>query len=466
MESAVERERIKVLRAGNPAPGDYVLYWMQASQRAEFNPALEHAAWLARQLRKPLLVFFGINERYPGANSRHFAFMLEGLAETRSLLEERDIPLVCWKDNPPEGALRLAKRACVVVVDRGYLRHQVAWRRSLASLSPCPIVQVEGEAVVPVETAYPREAYSAAPLRRRIKQSMNRFLRKTPEVSVKVKGFAPDLESLDLTDPSRLLRHLEIPQLSPPVNGPAGGTSEAKKVLERFLQEKLDLYPSLSRRPDLEFTSRLSPYLHFGQISSVYVALRVRKTGSPGAEAFLEQLVVRRELSLNLVTYNPHYDSLQALPSWARRTLDLHLRDRRPFLYSLEELEGALTHDPFWNAAQKEMVATGYMHNYMRMYWGKKILEWSPDPEEALRRILYLNDKYELDGRDPNGYAGALWCLGKHDRPFQEREVFGTVRYMAESGLKRKFDVDAYLRKVESLHRKWLDSLNRERKNR
>lgn len=466
MEPVVERERIKTLRAGHPAPGDYVLYWMQASQRAEFNPALEYAAWTARQIRKPLLVFFGINESYPGANSRHFSFMLEGMAETYSALKERGITMVCWKDDPPKGALRLADRACVVVVDRGYLRHQVAWRRSLAALSPCPVIQVEGDAVVPVKTAYPREAYSAAPLRRRIQRYLSHFLRYTPEITTKVKDFTPDTESLDLSDPSRLLRHLGVPRLPPPVTSFVGGTSEAKAVLERFIEEKLDFYPSLSRHPELDFTSHLSPYLHFGQISPVYVAIRVRKTGSPGAEAFLEQLVVRRELSLNLVTYNPHYDSLLALPYWARETLERHLRDRRAYLYTLDELEDALTHDPFWNAAQKELVATGYMHNYMRMYWGKKILEWSPHPEEALHRILYLNDKYELDGRDPNGYAGALWCLGKHDRPFRERQVFGTVRYMSESGLKRKFDMDTYVKRAESLHRKWLDSLSRESDNR
>ncbi|MEJ5187407.1 MAG: deoxyribodipyrimidine photo-lyase [Candidatus Geothermincolales bacterium] len=459
MDSRVEKERVKVLRGGSPAPGDYVLYWMQASQRAEFNPSLEYAIDAANQLRKPLLVFFGLNERYPGANYRHFAFMLEGMAETWSSLRERGIPLLAWKDEPPSGALRLAERACLLVVDRGYLRHQVAWRRALADRSPCPVIQVEGDVVVPVETAYPGEAYSAAPLRRRVREAMPRFLRDIGEGEVKIKGFDPGLEGMDLSDPGAVLSQLDLAPLPPPVSGPVGGTSEAKAHLETFLHHKIDLYPDLSRHPELDFTSRLSPYLHFGQISPVQVALKVLDTGSPGADAFLEQLVIRRELSINLVTYNPRYDSFEALPRWAKNTLDRHRRDRRPQIYSLEELEGARTHDPLWNAAQKEMVATGYMHNYMRMYWGKKILEWTPEPEEALRRIIHLNDRYQLDGRDPNGYAGALWCLGKHDRPFAEREVFGTVRYMGESGLRRKFDMESYRKRAEMAYDAWMSRM-------
>ena len=460
MVPGVQEERIRLLRKGSPSNGLYVLYWMEASQRAEFNPALEYAAWIANRLRKPLLVYFGIPERHPGANSRHLTFMLEGLSEIQATLRDREIPFLTCIDDPPRGTLRLAERACCVVVDRGYLRHQLSWRKALAQRSPCPVIQVEGDAIVPVETAYPREAYSAASIRNKIHEALPRFLRGIGTVEVKVKGFEPDEGGMDLSDLQGVIERLDIPRLPPPLDGPIGGTSEAKATLERFMEEKLYLYPRLSRHPELEFTSRLSPYLHFGQISPVYVALKVQERGSPGEEAFLEQLVVRRELSFNLVTYNPAYDSFQALPSWARRTLDRHRRDRRPHLYTLEEMEEAQTHDLLWNAAQMEMVATGYIHNYMRMYWGKKILEWSPNPEEALRRIIHLNDKYQLDGRDPNGYAGALWCLGKHDRPFAEREVFGTVRYMGESGLRRKFDMEAYLRRVEGIYATWRSRLS------
>jgi deoxyribodipyrimidine photo-lyase len=197
--------------------------------------------------------------------------------------------------------------------------------------------------------------------------------------------------------------------------------------------------------------SDISPYLHFGQISPLYVALEVANAAGvrkEAREAYLEQLIVRRELSMNFVNFNDHYDSYDCIPSWAKRTLAEHESDRRQYEYSVEELEQGRTHDPYWNAAQREMVDSGKMHNYMRMYWGKKIIEWTPKPEDAFRAALYLNNKYELDGRDPNGFTGVAWCFGKHDRPWQERKVFGKVRYMNAEGLRRKFDMDAYLRKV------------------
>jgi len=200
--------------------------------------------------------------------------------------------------------------------------------------------------------------------------------------------------------------------------------------------------------------SHMSPYLHFGQISPLYIALqarRAREAPVEAREAFLEELIVRRELSMNFVYRNPKYDRYAALPAWARRSLARHARDARPYRYGPKRLENARTHDPFWNAAQREMTITGKMHNTMRMYWGKKIIEWSASPEEAFRRALYLNNKYELDGRDPNSFAGVAWCFGKHDRPWTERPVFGYVRYMNDRGLRRKYDMDAYLRKIASL---------------
>ncbi|MGQ9671892.1 MAG: deoxyribodipyrimidine photo-lyase, partial [Candidatus Aminicenantales bacterium] len=194
-------------------------------------------------------------------------------------------------------------------------------------------------------------------------------------------------------------------------------------------------------------------YLHFGQISPVYIALRAMKTKSRGADAFLEELIIRRELSLNFVFYNRNYDSFEALPAWAKQSLKSHEKNKRSSLYTLEEFEAASTHDPYWNAAQKEMLIKGKMHGYMRMYWGKKILEWCKTPEEAFRIALYLNNKYELDGRDPNGFAGVAWCLGKHDRPWPERPIFGNVRSMNDRGLKRKFDADKYVKMMSTLSR-------------
>jgi len=198
----------------------------------------------------------------------------------------------------------------------------------------------------------------------------------------------------------------------------------------------------------------MSPYLHFGQISPLEITLEISKTRSRSKEAYLEELIVRRELSMNFVHYNETYDSYDSIPQWARKTLRAHQKDRRDYLYRREEFEQGKTHDPYWNAAQKEMVVTGKMHGYMRMYWGKKILEWSKTPQEAFETALYLNNKYELDGRNPNGFTGVAWCFGKHDRPWGERAIFGNVRYMNEGGLKRKFDAEKYVEKIRRLERK------------
>jgi deoxyribodipyrimidine photo-lyase len=195
----------------------------------------------------------------------------------------------------------------------------------------------------------------------------------------------------------------------------------------------------------------MSPWLHFGQISPLVIALKVMKTQSPGKEAYLEELIIRRELAMNYTYYNPFYDSFEGLNDWAKKTLKEHEKDKRPYRYSIDELEQAQTHDPYWNAAQEEMRITGKMHGYMRMYWGKKILEWMKSPEEAFSTALYLNNKYELDGRDPNGFAGIAWCFGKHDRPWFERPIFGKIRYMNANGLKRKFNAEAYVDKIKKL---------------
>jgi deoxyribodipyrimidine photo-lyase len=214
------------------------------------------------------------------------------------------------------------------------------------------------------------------------------------------------------------------------------------------MKERCYYYGQKGSDPGAHMVSDLSPYIHFGQISPVYIAREVIRCNKAGKDAFLEELIVRRELSINYVYYNDFYAGYEALPAWARETLSAHKGDKRPYLYDLQSLERAETHDPYWNAAQAEMVRRGKMHGYMRMYWGKKILEWSPSPREAFSRALYLNNKYELDGRDPNGFAGVAWCFGKHDRAWPERPVFGKVRYMNAAGLERKFNMAAYVKSI------------------
>jgi deoxyribodipyrimidine photo-lyase len=321
----------------------------------------------------------------------------------------------------------------------------------MARKAPCSVVQVESDAVVPVEVTSEKEEYAAATIRRKIQKQLPRFMKPMRRAPVSRDSLGLKLEGLDLTDLGSILAKLRVDRSVPAVETFRGGTRHAKRLLSEFVREKLRDYAHLSNDPTAEVVSDLSPYLHFGQISPLYVALEI--ASAPGVrkearEAYLEQLIIRRELSMNLVNFNDHYDSYDCLPKWAKQTLREHESDPRQYEYSLEDLEQARTHDPYWNAAQREMVLYGKMHNYMRMYWGKKILEWTRRPEDAFRVALYLNNKYELDGRDPNGFTGVAWCFGKHDRPWQERKVFGKVRYMSAEGLRRKFDMDGYVRRV------------------
>ena len=228
-----------------------------------------------------------------------------------------------------------------------------------------------------------------------------------------------------------------------------GGASEAKRRLRNFVRTKLGHFAERRNDPCADCVSDMSPYLHFGQISPLYIALEVMKKGGEGVDAYLEELIVQRELSPNFVFYNAQYDKYSCLHPWSRCTLAFHRRDKREYGYSTAEFEEAKTHDPYWNAAQRQMMLTGKMHGYMRMYWGKKILEWSKRPETAYNTAIYLNNKYELDGRDANAYAGVAWCFGKHDRAWGKRAVFGKVRYMNAAGLRRKFDADEFVRRVE-----------------
>lgn len=451
----IHAERIQKLNDREVRRGQYVLYWMQASQRVECNHALEFAIREANQQNLPVVVLFVLTDRFPEANLRHYTFMLQGLQEVQAKLDRRRILFVLRKGNPPEQAVRMSQKASRLVVDRGVLQIQKKWRQAVAEGAPGSVVQVESDVVVPVQTVSSKEEYAAAMIRPKIKRLLSDFLVPLAETPVRRAPGKLSFPGLDLQRSlSRILSSLAIDASIHPVNAFRGGTSEARKQLDRFLAQKLEKYPDLRDDPSLDYSSHMSPYLHFGQISPLEIALRVKgapKISLRAKEAYLEELIVRRELSMNFIQMNVHYDSYAAIPDWARRTLQDHRRDKREFLYSREEWEQAHTHDPYWNAAQMEMVFTGKMHNYMRMYWGKKILEWTKSPEEAFSIALYLNNKYELDGRDPNGFTGVAWCFGKHDRPWPERKIFGKVRYMNAAGLRRKFRIDDYIRKVEGL---------------
>ena len=444
----IQKERIKALNKKEVKKGAYVLYWMQASQRAEYNHALEYAISKGNELHQPVIVFFGMTDHFPEANERHYTFMLEGLREVKQSLEKRGILMVI-RYKSPEMGIPLAKKASLVIVDRGYLRIQRQWRNVVADQIDCPLIQVESDVIVPVEETSPKEEYAAATIRSKIHKKLSHFLVPLKQSVPSVESLSLDFDSFDINDVGKAISKLHIDRSVQRVSSFQGGTKEARNHLEVFLEGKLDRFPELRNDPTLDYLSHMSPYLHFGQISPLFIVLKALETKSPGTEAFLEELIVRRELSMNFVFYNEKYDSFEAVPEWAKKTLRAHQKDKRQYAYTLEELEPAKTHDPYWNAAQKEMVIKGKMHGYMRMYWGKKIIEWSKTPEEAFRIMLYLNNKYELDGRDPNGFTGVAWCFGKHDRPWGERPIFGNVRYMNDKGLKRKFDADGYVKMIE-----------------
>lgn len=446
-------QRVKNLNNQSVKNGKYVLYWMQSSQRADYNFALEYSILKANKLDVPLIVFFGLTPEFPEANLRHYHFMLEGLKKTSYALQDRGIKMVVLAKSPEVGVVELAEQASLAVVDRGYLKTLKKWYEVAAKNLKCPLVQVEDNVVVPVEAASEKEEYSAATIRPKIVGKQSQFMTKMGKIELKRSSADMKFDSVELDDVGKVESTLDIDKSVQKTGYFKGGSNEAVERLENFVEQKLPKYLELRNDPAVDYQSNLSPYLHFGQISPLYVALKISeaKTTAEAKKAYLEELIVRRELAVNYVNYQVNYDSFSALPQWAKHTLLSHKSDPRDYLYKLKELENAETHDPYWNAAQKEMRITGKMHGYMRMYWGKKLIEWSKTPKVAFKVAVYLNNKYELDGRDPNSYAGIAWCFGKHDRPWKERTVFGKVRYMNQNGLHRKFDIDKYVERVKHL---------------
>ena len=448
----IHETRIRHLNESPLADGDYVLYWMQQSQREDCNHALEYSVRQANQQNLPVLVCFGLTDDYPDANLRHYYFMLEGLAETKASLEKRGVKMVVRKGAPDRIALDLGKKASMIVCDFGPLRHQRVWRKNVAKNSLCKVVQIESDTIVPLEEASNKAEYAARTIRPKISRLLDFYLQKIKKTKPKISSLNLNPEGESLDDIQALLDSLSLDQSVSPVSRFfKGGTSRAKRKFNSFVNKGLADYSKNGNQPQTNDISHMSPYLHFGQISPLYLALKIQKEGGnlmEPAQAYLEQLIIRRELAFNFVYFTENYDSYSCLPNWAQTTLAEHSPDERNPVYLLEELDGAQTHDPYWNAAMDEMKATGFMHNYMRMYWGKKILEWSPTPELAYESVLGLNNKYFLDGRDPNSYAGVAWIFGLHDRAWKERSIFGKIRYMSASGLERKCDIKAYVEKV------------------
>ena len=448
--------RVTVRRSDTPnGDGTCVVYWMQRAQRAFDNPALDVAVAVANELQKPVVVFLAPVPFYPRANLRHFRFLSDGFPDIADGLAKRRIGFA-FRFYPEHSLLKFCSevRPAIVIGDENPLRETEEWRLRVTRDLRVPFWTVDSDVVVPSKLLA-KEHYGARTIRPHLHRLLPQFLKGPDNPKAKVQWKAPrNLKTRDWKADFTL--EWKLDGTVAPISAWHGGSQQGMKRLKLFLKTLLAEYPAHRSRPEIDGTSRLSPYLHFGHLSSLTVALAVKAAdaGNAAKEAFLEQLIVRRELAVNFVRFNPSYDSMACLEPWADRTFAEHASDRRTILYSDQQLESAETHDPLWNAAQKQMVLTGWMHNYLRMYWAKKILEWSPSVAAAYQRAVWLNDKYELDGRDPNGYAGIAWAIvGKHDRPWFERPVYGHVRYMSLASTGRKFDSKQYIAQIASLER-------------
>jgi len=364
-------------------------------------------------------------------------------------LNKYNIPFYLLKGEPKKEIPKFIdeNNSSVLVSDFDPLRIKRIWKKEVAIKIKIPFYEVDAHNIVPCFYVSNKLEFAAYTIRTKIHKLLPEFLDDFPQMK-KMKN--SDSLNADKIDWDKVINSLKINRDVKEVDWIKPGESAASKSLKKFLENKLERYSEDRNDPNKNALSNLSPYLHFGQISAQRVALTAQQfyQKNPSVEVFLEELIVRRELSDNFCYFNPKYDSFDGFHSWAKETLNKHRKDNRDFIYSFEEFENANTHEDLWNAAQKELLVIGKMHGYMRMYWAKKILEWSKSPEEALQIAINLNDKYELDGRDPNGYAGCAWSIGGiHDRAWAERPVYGKIRYMNRNGATRKFDINSYIKK-------------------
>ena len=448
--------RITVRRDGPPDPkGRCVVYWMQQAQRGIDNHAVDLAVHIANLLELPLLVYFAAISNFPHANLRHYAFLNQGLADIEQDLQRRNITFI-MRRAPYESHEQLLSdvRAAFLIGDENPLRVPEQWRKQLASRIAIPFWTVDADVVVPSKLME-KAQYGAYTIRPRLYRLLPDYLRlyENPHANHawrRLHGFYSDSVYEDITrDWTDLDRSVA------PVEAWQGGTHAALKRLRHFTGKLLVDYEAQRNHPETDCTSGLSPYLHFGHIGPLTIALAVEaaakedQTLRPARDSYFNELIVWRELAINFVRYTPNYDSPGCAEAWAKQTIAEHARDEREHLYTLRQLEAAHTHDALWNAGQLQMVRHGWMHNYIRMYWAKKILEWTPDIATAMKYCIHLNDKYFLDGRDPNGYAGIAWALlGKFDRAWGERPIFGKIRYMSGASTGKKFDSKRYIEQM------------------
>ncbi|XPV75746.1 MAG: deoxyribodipyrimidine photo-lyase [Desulfovibrio sp.] len=430
-----------------------VVYWMSRDQRVEDNWALLYACQKALEHGRQVEVLFCLVPDYPNAVYRHYDFMLRGLMEVAEQLHLHGIGFTILHGSAPDVLPEyvMKQNGALLVTDFDPLSIKRDWLKRVVASVPLSVFEVDAHNVVPCRVVSQKQEYSARTIRPKIQKLLQEFLEPYPllpswdiqgseDSQLCARGNRRELESI--------LTELSVDRDVGAVSLFVPGAIAAAEVLQEFIKHRLKDYAAKRNDPNAGVLSDLSPYFHFGQISAQRAALEVSrstKSGVENIEAFIEEGIVRRELSENFCFYNADYDKLIGCAEWAQRTLDEHRHDVRPYVYTLEEFENAATHSVLWNSAQNELRISGKMHGYMRMFWAKKILEWSSSPEDAVKIANFLNDRYSLDGRDPNGYTGVLWSIGGvHDRAWKERPIYGKIRYMNENGCRRKFDVQQY----------------------
>ena len=451
--------RVTVRSQGAPKRGGAcVVYWMQHASRGLNNHAVDCAVNVANELGLPLLVYFSVISNYPHANLRHYAFLNQGLRDIEEDLAERNISFIVRR--PPANSLdKLLEEvnAAILIGDENPCREPERWRQVIARRVHIPFWTVDADVVVPSKL-FPKAQYAAHVLRPRLYKELPNYLHPLKNPKAQYAWRRPDkFESYPVTgDIAEGWKKFD--RSIGPVESFTGGSHAGRKRLKFFVEHLLENYDKDRNQPQKDGTSRLSPYLHFGHLGPLEIALAVdaavRKNASLALarDSFFNELIVWRELAVNFVKYTPNYDSIECAEPWAAKSLAEHAPDRRDWTYSLEQMERGETHDELWNASQLQMVHFGWMHNYMRMYWAKKILEWSPNPAVAFQSAVTMNDRYELDGRDPNGYAGIAWAIaGKYDRAWFDRPIFGKIRYMSGNSTGKKFDSNKYIVEVQEM---------------
>lgn len=445
--------RVHIRRRGVPASdAKCVVYWMQRAERGVDNPALDCAIEVANGLGLPVVAFFSAISNFPRANLRHYAFLNQGLHDAEEDMAARGVPLIVRR--PPENKLEPFLHdvgAGIVIGDENPLREPERWRRVLAGRLRIPYWTVDADVIVP-SRLFTKGFYAQHLFRRQLDPLLPEYLVE-PRVPKLHKQWVHAKVTRWVLDDDITKGWRNFDRRVKPVDTFRGGAHAARKRLRYFVEHQLADFEKGRNKPQINGTSQLSPYLHFGHISALRIvleakkALAARKVPQSAYDTLINELVGWRELAVNFVTYSRDtYDTIECAEPWAQKTLREHMRDKRKYEYTYEQLERGETHDPLWNAGQLQMVRYGWMHNVLRMYWGKKILEWSPNPARAFEWAVLLNDTYELDGRDPNSYAGIAWAIaGKFDRPWFEREIFGTIRYMSGASTGKKFDSRLYM---------------------